>query len=227
MALANNALTTRALDRGWSFVFARRTLGSSPWVAQRGLPRRTAVRQGGGAGRIRPLGVRAVRAVRRAFGNRLRVSRASGLGRRDRCNRGGRCSQDHVSSPSPCFLPGRNPISTTRTPCLVLHSSLPGLPRTRGLAFPFLSDFFLFLSFTSNQEPPTMSKHFCCCIPVRAGVFFFSLLQFLYSAGIAGIFWFLLHCKLQFVLHMPKAHFVSFSGCYRTDMAGLELLQHR
>ncbi|KAK7689361.1 hypothetical protein QCA50_007152 [Cerrena zonata] len=38
-----------------------------------------------------------------------------------------------------------------------------------------------------------MSKHFCCCIPVRAGVFIFSLLAFLSSAFVAGVMWFFLH----------------------------------
>ncbi|KAM5537106.1 hypothetical protein V8D89_009252 [Ganoderma adspersum] len=36
-----------------------------------------------------------------------------------------------------------------------------------------------------------MSKHFCCCIPVRAAVFFFSLLSFLASGLTAAIGWYL------------------------------------
>ncbi|CAL1710873.1 unnamed protein product [Somion occarium] len=41
-----------------------------------------------------------------------------------------------------------------------------------------------------------MSKHFCCCIPVRAGVFIFSLIAFLASALVAASSWFLLHIIL-------------------------------
>ncbi|EJF63700.1 hypothetical protein DICSQDRAFT_178972 [Dichomitus squalens LYAD-421 SS1] len=37
-----------------------------------------------------------------------------------------------------------------------------------------------------------MSKHFCCCIPVRAAVFFFSLLSFLASGLSAALAWYLL-----------------------------------
>ncbi|KAI0371964.1 hypothetical protein BV20DRAFT_132749 [Pilatotrama ljubarskyi] len=38
-----------------------------------------------------------------------------------------------------------------------------------------------------------MSRHFCFCIPVRAGVFIFSFLSFASSALMAGLTWFLLH----------------------------------
>ncbi|CCM01771.1 uncharacterized protein FIBRA_03838 [Fibroporia radiculosa] len=38
-----------------------------------------------------------------------------------------------------------------------------------------------------------MSKHFCCCIPVRAGVFIFSLLSFLATGIVAGASWYILH----------------------------------
>ena len=38
-----------------------------------------------------------------------------------------------------------------------------------------------------------MSKHFCCCIPVRAAVFFFSLLSLLSSGVVAASAWFVLY----------------------------------
>ncbi|KAI0360666.1 hypothetical protein OH77DRAFT_1493103 [Trametes cingulata] len=38
-----------------------------------------------------------------------------------------------------------------------------------------------------------MSRHFCFCIPVRAGVFIFSFLSFAFAALMAGLTWFLLH----------------------------------
>ncbi|GBE85699.1 hypothetical protein BKA93DRAFT_830112 [Sparassis latifolia] len=34
-----------------------------------------------------------------------------------------------------------------------------------------------------------MSRHFCCCIPVRAGVFIFSLISFLASTALAVLAW--------------------------------------
>ncbi|KAH8103404.1 hypothetical protein BXZ70DRAFT_925479 [Cristinia sonorae] len=37
-----------------------------------------------------------------------------------------------------------------------------------------------------------MSKHFCCCIPVRAAVFFFSFLSLLVSGASAALAWFIL-----------------------------------
>lgn len=40
-----------------------------------------------------------------------------------------------------------------------------------------------------------MSKHFCFCIPVRAAVFFFSLLSFLASGLTAAIGWYLVFRK--------------------------------
>ncbi|KAI0072475.1 hypothetical protein K474DRAFT_1605051 [Panus rudis PR-1116 ss-1] len=42
-----------------------------------------------------------------------------------------------------------------------------------------------------------MSKHFCCCIPVRAGVFIFSFLAFLLSGAAAFFAWFALHEILE------------------------------
>ncbi|KAH9925831.1 uncharacterized protein B0H18DRAFT_1008608 [Fomitopsis serialis] len=41
-----------------------------------------------------------------------------------------------------------------------------------------------------------MSRHFCCCIPVRAGVFLFSLLSFLSAGFLAAIAWFGVHLIL-------------------------------
>ncbi|TCD69297.1 hypothetical protein EIP91_008052 [Steccherinum ochraceum] len=38
-----------------------------------------------------------------------------------------------------------------------------------------------------------MSKHFCCCIPVRAAVFFFSLLSLLVAGATAAFAWFILY----------------------------------
>ncbi|KZT70585.1 hypothetical protein DAEQUDRAFT_764467 [Daedalea quercina L-15889] len=38
-----------------------------------------------------------------------------------------------------------------------------------------------------------MSRHFCCCIPVRAGVFLFSLLSFLLSGFVSAIAWYAVH----------------------------------
>lgn len=38
-----------------------------------------------------------------------------------------------------------------------------------------------------------MSKHFCCCIPVRAAVFFFSLLSLLSSGVVAAFAWFVVY----------------------------------
>ncbi|PCH38990.1 hypothetical protein WOLCODRAFT_141041 [Wolfiporia cocos MD-104 SS10] len=38
-----------------------------------------------------------------------------------------------------------------------------------------------------------MSRHFCCCIPVRAGVFLFSLLSFLLTGLLAAVTWFIVH----------------------------------
>ncbi|KAI0777695.1 hypothetical protein BD413DRAFT_518946 [Trametes elegans] len=38
-----------------------------------------------------------------------------------------------------------------------------------------------------------MSRHFCCCIPVRLGVFIFSFLSFALSAISAAIGWFIFH----------------------------------
>lgn len=37
------------------------------------------------------------------------------------------------------------------------------------------------------------SRHFCCCIPVRAGVFLFSLLSFLTSGFLAAVVWYAVH----------------------------------
>jgi len=37
-----------------------------------------------------------------------------------------------------------------------------------------------------------MSKHFCCCVPVRFGVFILSLLSLLGSAGTAAVIWFVI-----------------------------------
>ncbi|GJE92460.1 hypothetical protein PsYK624_086140 [Phanerochaete sordida] len=42
-----------------------------------------------------------------------------------------------------------------------------------------------------------MSKHFCCCIPVRFGVFVFSLFHFLAEGVCAAIVWFWLHLALK------------------------------
>ncbi|KIP04076.1 hypothetical protein PHLGIDRAFT_129736 [Phlebiopsis gigantea 11061_1 CR5-6] len=42
-----------------------------------------------------------------------------------------------------------------------------------------------------------MSKHFCCCIPVRAGVFLFSFLQFIATGFVAAILWYVLHLILS------------------------------
>ncbi|RPD65501.1 hypothetical protein L226DRAFT_530917 [Lentinus tigrinus ALCF2SS1-7] len=38
-----------------------------------------------------------------------------------------------------------------------------------------------------------MSKHFCCCIPVRFAVFFFSLLSFLAAGASAALGWFIVY----------------------------------
>ena len=38
-----------------------------------------------------------------------------------------------------------------------------------------------------------MSKHFCCCIPVRLGVFLFSLLSFLTAGFLAAVEWYAVH----------------------------------
>ncbi|EPT04791.1 hypothetical protein FOMPIDRAFT_1021637 [Fomitopsis schrenkii] len=40
------------------------------------------------------------------------------------------------------------------------------------------------------------SRHFCCCIPVRAGVFLFSLLSFLTSGFLAAVVWYAVHLIL-------------------------------
>ena len=34
-----------------------------------------------------------------------------------------------------------------------------------------------------------MSKTFCCCIPVRVAVFFFSFLSFIFAGATAGLAW--------------------------------------
>lgn len=56
-----------------------------------------------------------------------------------------------------------------------------------------------------------MSKHFCCCIPVRAGVFLFSLLQFLATGFAAGFLWFVLDREHFFFAIIPRtgSHFVA------------------
>jgi hypothetical protein len=62
------------------------------------------------------------------------------------------------------------------------------------LVFLFLFSFsFLWFHAFDDSVALTMSKHFCCCIPVRFGVFVFSLLQFLATGLVAGICWYALH----------------------------------
>jgi len=46
-----------------------------------------------------------------------------------------------------------------------------------------------------------MSRHFCCCIPVRAGVFIFSLLSFLVAGLLSAVFWFVVH---EIVIKAPN-----------------------
>jgi len=41
-----------------------------------------------------------------------------------------------------------------------------------------------------------MSKHFCCCIPVRFGVFVFSLFQFVVEGFWAAVLWYSLHLAI-------------------------------
>ena len=57
-----------------------------------------------------------------------------------------------------------------------------------------------------------MSKHFCCCIPVRAGVFFFSLLSFLGAGISAGFGWYLVFREYPaFVFQIGYTHLCSFA----------------
>jgi len=55
-----------------------------------------------------------------------------------------------------------------------------------------------------------MSKHFCCCIPVRFGVFILSLLTLLGSAGTAFVIWWLLANGPQ--------HGLTFEGGVKTGI---------
>lgn len=55
-----------------------------------------------------------------------------------------------------------------------------------------------------------MSKHFCCCIPVRAAVFFFSLLSFLASGLTAALGWYLVFREslIHFIVVCISTHLI-------------------
>ncbi len=42
-----------------------------------------------------------------------------------------------------------------------------------------------------------MSRHFCCCIPVRFGVFILTLVSFLSAGFGAVVLWALVHCEFR------------------------------
>ncbi|EKM53270.1 uncharacterized protein PHACADRAFT_259499 [Phanerochaete carnosa HHB-10118-sp] len=62
-----------------------------------------------------------------------------------------------------------------------------------------------------------MSRHFCCCIPVRFGVFVFSLFQFLVEGLWAAILWYSLHRESRAFLTSMRPAELLFSRDHRPD----------
>lgn len=79
------------------------------------------------------------------------------------------------------------PFATWTLPCLplLLYSRAPSRPLLLPLQSPVQST-------ASTTNSTQMSKLFCCCLPVRFGVFVLSLLTLLSSAGTAFALWWIL-----------------------------------
>ena len=99
-----------------------------------------------------------------------------------------RCILDSLFSPLPLRSSLRFSGRTTSsrfpahpTPFRLFRSSLPRTRRTRPLLIP------------NSPVIMSRSRHFCCCIPVRAGVFLFSLLSFLTAGFLAAVVWYAVH----------------------------------